>query len=177
MYLSSSRSSTHRSLGSIHSTNKFASLFFQPCIISSLSISAGEQNHFEEFQHKKFPWGHRCLWSVWFKFPLLSSICTISYNDILQCICKFSSLFALYMDLKRGVEVHKSIVELKEAMTNLLSIVSSMPTAASISVCVIILAYHLLLVSSIKDRISRFTFCACFHFQFKFPHFYRHVIN
>lgn len=81
------------------------------------------------------------------------------------------------MDIKLGVEVHKSIVELKEAMNNLLSIVSSMPTAASISVCVIILAYHLLLVSDIKDRISRFAFCACFHFQFKFPHFHGHVIN
>lgn len=81
------------------------------------------------------------------------------------------------MNIKLGVEVHKSIVELKEAMNNLLSIVSSVPTVASTSVCVIILAYHLLLVSYIKDRISRFAFCACFHVQFKFPHFCRHVIS
>lgn len=53
------------------------------------------------------------------------------------------------MDVKLGVEVHKSIVELKEAMNNLLSIVSSVPTVASTSVCVIILAYYLLLVSYI----------------------------
>lgn len=46
------------------------------------------------------------------------------------------------MDIKLGVEVHKSIVELKEAMNNLLSIVSSMFTVASTSVRVIILAYH-----------------------------------
>lgn len=81
------------------------------------------------------------------------SICTIACNYILQCICKFSSLFALYMNIRLGVEVHKSIVELKEAMNNLLSIVSSMLTVASISVRVIILAYHLLLVSYIKDHI------------------------
>ena len=41
------------------------------------------------------------------------------------------------MDVKLGVEVHKSIVELKEAMNNLLSIVSSVPTVASTSACVI----------------------------------------
>lgn len=64
------------------------------------------------------------------------SICTIACNYILQCICKFSSLFALYMNIRLGVEVHKSIVDLKEAMNNLLSIVSSVPTVASTSVCV-----------------------------------------